>query len=214
MSAPLNRTQKRQKETRERIFRVAMALFREKGFENTTVAEISEAADVGKGTFFTYFPTKEAIFRQPGEMAIQQMAQLIQEGTEAGRATAVILKETLTASADWHEANKAITLQMIRSSFSLDIRTDNKGKLFELLVQLIRAAQEKGEFDQAIDARDAAVVLAGVYFTVIAVWAAAAEFTLPEARTTEPDAPLFASGHSLAARMEAAVDVILKGLLA
>src|SRR5512145_2974577 len=102
MVTELSRVQRRQKQTRERIFRVAMELFQKKGFEQTTVSEITEAADIGKGTFFTYFPTKEAIFRQPGEMAIEAMTIAAQEGLEKDKPLAKTLKNVLTAFAEWH----------------------------------------------------------------------------------------------------------------
>ena len=50
---------RRRAEVRERLFQAALALFNERGFQATTVKEITEAADVGKGTFFNYFRTKE-----------------------------------------------------------------------------------------------------------------------------------------------------------
>jgi AcrR family transcriptional regulator len=194
---PLTRTQKRQKETKERIFRVAMELFKQKGFENTTVAEITEAADIGKGTFFTYFPTKEAIFRQPGEIAMEDMLLAAQDGLEKGKPVAKILKSVMTVSAAWHESNKAITQQMSKSSFvfSMDDESSNKGKLLELLSQLIVAGQKSGEFNSKINVQDAAIIIAGMYFTVIAFWA-------------------YSDNGSLRTRMESSVDVILKGLQA
>lgn len=44
-----------------RIRAAALALFREKGYEQTTVEEIAERADVSKATVFNYFPRKEAL---------------------------------------------------------------------------------------------------------------------------------------------------------
>ena len=41
--------------------RAALRLFADKGFAETTVEDITNAADVGKGTFFNYFPSKEHI---------------------------------------------------------------------------------------------------------------------------------------------------------
>jgi AcrR family transcriptional regulator len=191
----LTRTQKRQKETKERIFRVAMELFAEKDSKHT-VAEITATADIGKARFHL-LPHQEAIFRQPGEMAMNNMRLAAQEGLGNGQQLAQILKNVLTASAEWHEANKSITQQMSRLSFSfpLDAESSNKGKLVELLTQLIRAGQQKGEFDHTLNAQDAAIVLAGTYFTVIDIWAGL-------------------EGYNLRDRMESAADVILNGLLA
>ena len=47
--------------TRETIVTAALQLFTERGYQQTTVAEIAEAAEVSKGTVFAYFPTKEDI---------------------------------------------------------------------------------------------------------------------------------------------------------
>ena len=56
---PSSRRVRRSAETRERLFRTALDLFARKGFSETTVEDITEAADLGKGTFFNYFPSKE-----------------------------------------------------------------------------------------------------------------------------------------------------------
>ncbi|MEO3871108.1 TetR family transcriptional regulator [Nonomuraea sp. B12E4] len=45
--------------TRETILREAFRLFRERGYNATTVDQIAEAAEVSPATFFRYFPTKE-----------------------------------------------------------------------------------------------------------------------------------------------------------
>lgn len=54
-----NRRERRREETRQRLIEAALALMQEKPFDQVTVEEITELADVAKGTFFTYFPTKE-----------------------------------------------------------------------------------------------------------------------------------------------------------
>ena len=63
----LSRRERKKEETKERIFKAALALFKQKGVEQTTVDEISAKADVAKGTFFNYFPHKEAVFGYLGE---------------------------------------------------------------------------------------------------------------------------------------------------
>ncbi len=46
---------------RDRIIQWALKLFLEKGFANTKILDITQGAEVGKGTFYQYFPSKEAI---------------------------------------------------------------------------------------------------------------------------------------------------------
>ena len=57
-----SRRERKKEETKDRIFKAAFALFKRQGVEATTIDEICEKADVAKGTFFNYFPHKEAVF--------------------------------------------------------------------------------------------------------------------------------------------------------
>src|SRR3981081_1081629 len=62
MSSPSPGLRERKKQkTRDTIIRVAMDLFAERGYEQTTIAEIAEAAEVSPRTIFAYFPSKEDI---------------------------------------------------------------------------------------------------------------------------------------------------------
>jgi len=47
--------------TRAAIQRHALRLFREQGYDATTVNQIAEAAEVSESTFFRYFPSKEDV---------------------------------------------------------------------------------------------------------------------------------------------------------
>ena len=55
------RRERRRLETREKLYRTAMELFAKRGYFETTTEDITEAADVGQGTFFNYFPTKSHV---------------------------------------------------------------------------------------------------------------------------------------------------------
>jgi len=50
--------------TRAAIREHALRLFREQGYDATTIDQIAEAADVSPSTFFRYFPTKEDVVLQ------------------------------------------------------------------------------------------------------------------------------------------------------
>src|SRR3954447_1557262 len=57
--------------TRQTISDAATALFMERGFEEVTVAEIAEAADVSIKTVFNYFATKEDLYFDRAEELIE-----------------------------------------------------------------------------------------------------------------------------------------------
>src|SRR5260370_8220596 len=73
----LSRRQRHSAEIRERLFRAALELFAQKGFVETTVEDITEAADVGKGTFFNYFPSKDHILLAFGQMQLSKLEAAI-----------------------------------------------------------------------------------------------------------------------------------------
>ncbi len=54
--------ERKKQATRRHIAEVAKALFTARGFDQVTVAEVAEAADVSKMTVFNYFPRKEDLF--------------------------------------------------------------------------------------------------------------------------------------------------------
>ncbi|SFL96333.1 transcriptional regulator, TetR family [Salibacterium qingdaonense] len=72
----MKRTEKKQ-QTRQKILDAAAGLFRNHGFDNTTVQEITEAAQVGKGTFFNHFPTKQSIMQTLAEDRLLQLDEHI-----------------------------------------------------------------------------------------------------------------------------------------
>ncbi|MCC6848122.1 MAG: TetR family transcriptional regulator C-terminal domain-containing protein [Deltaproteobacteria bacterium] len=58
----LNRQDRRRARTRSRLLAAAKRLLATRGLHGTKIADIAAAADVGTGTFYLYFPTKDALF--------------------------------------------------------------------------------------------------------------------------------------------------------
>jgi AcrR family transcriptional regulator len=79
------RERKKQK-TRETIIKVALELFVERGYEETTIAEIADAAEVSPRTIFAYFPSKEDILFYDMPEILERLAQVLRDRPEGATA--------------------------------------------------------------------------------------------------------------------------------
>src|SRR5487761_1584968 len=62
-------------ERRNEVLAAARRVFEEKGFLDTRVADIVQAADVAQGTFYTYFDSKETVFAEVAKQVIEKMME-------------------------------------------------------------------------------------------------------------------------------------------
>src|SRR5436309_1554403 len=70
-------------ETRARILNTALALFREHGFEQTTMRQIAAQSGMALGAAYYYFPSKEALVMAFYERTQQQLKPLLTEALGA-----------------------------------------------------------------------------------------------------------------------------------
>jgi AcrR family transcriptional regulator len=71
--------ERKKQRTREQIIEAAMGLFAERGYHATTIADIAEAADVAPRTFFSYFPSKEAVVFHDVESELDGLAGALRD---------------------------------------------------------------------------------------------------------------------------------------
>ncbi|MBD0689562.1 TetR family transcriptional regulator [Streptomyces sp. CBMA123] len=80
-----------------RIFRAAIGLFAERGFDQVSVAQIAAAADVSKMTVFNYFPTKEDLVMGPMEQHLDEPARVVRDRAPGTSAVAALREHFLAA---------------------------------------------------------------------------------------------------------------------
>jgi AcrR family transcriptional regulator len=69
--------ERKKRATREAIAAAAMELFKERGFDSVTVADVAAAADVSEKTVFNYFATKEELVFQRGAARREELIEAV-----------------------------------------------------------------------------------------------------------------------------------------
>jgi AcrR family transcriptional regulator len=87
--------ERKKQQTREKIARVALELFAERGFDETTLAEIAEAAEVAPRTIFAYFDSKDDILLCEEVSFLGELKRQLDE-RPAGTTTVDTLREFLS----------------------------------------------------------------------------------------------------------------------
>jgi AcrR family transcriptional regulator len=192
------RERKRQ-QTRRDLIGAAMRLFDQKGYEQTTVAEIAAAAGVSTKTFFNYFASKDEVLFPHLSRRIDAAVALIEQRGPDDRVSDVLLAamqhmlaDALTQEVDGGLA--AVRLPMIMSVPAVQAATLHRYFLAE--TQLARALH--GAYPDTLDPAAAGAVIGSVMGGAIA----AALVCLQDGGTAE----------QLRAAVESAIGIAIRGV--
>lgn len=184
-----NRRQRHRIETRERIFRAALQLFAERGYLETTVEDITEAADVGKGTFFNYFRTKEHVLEQYGEERVQAVERALELVRSGKQSVSEVLKDLATdlagQSSESPELLRAVFAANLTSVAVLSELQKRVRRARSLLTQIIALGQQSGEIRRDLPATEMARLIRLIFMGVTVAW------------SLDPDGPLRRTGEQV-----------------
>ena len=184
MTIELSRRERKKEETRTRIFRAAIRLFRDRGFESTTVDEITERADVAKGTFFNYFPRKESVLAYLSEMRLDEAMESASAILDSKQSAREMLLELMTTAVEVYESDRELSrfvmVNLLQRAFGPEEEVSQRWQ--KLVVQFITHGQATGELRRDLDPERAALVLRSVSLSTVFMWAACPEatFRLPD----------------------------------
>ncbi len=180
----LDRRQRRSSEIRERLFRAALDVFARKGFTESTVEDITNSADVGKGTFFNYFPSKEHILLAFGEMQLERLQAAVESARQSDEPMPVFLRALRARMTEEPARNPAIVRAILQANLSSppvrEAMAKNHARGQALLTQLILLGQDRGEIRKDVPATDLASVFRQTVFGTLLLWSLFGDATLPE----------------------------------
>ena len=148
-----SRQERRRRRTREALYRAALRLFEERGFEATTVQAITDAADAGKGTFFHHFPTKDHVlvaYWDAFNARLLDQLERVRKRTARGR-----LLEAVRIFGEAAEAEPALGRVLLGRVFTspalMHSDRENESRLEAWLEGVLREGIYRGELDGDAD---------------------------------------------------------------
>src|SRR5271170_1560844 len=180
---PSPRRERRSAELRDRLFLAALDLFARKGFVETTVEDITNVADVGKGTFFNYFPTKDHLLVAFSEMQLAKLQAAVEEAQRTNEPMPLFLRSLGARMTQEPIRNPSIIRSILQAFLSnspvreamLDLQT----RVLALHSQMIQLGQQRGEIRDDLPPAVIANVFRQTIFGTLLLWSLHGDASLP-----------------------------------
>lgn len=105
-------TEEEQARRRKEIFNASVHLFLDKGFNETSMREIAEAAGIGKSTLYDYFPSKDDILLSFVEEELQKLTEEVKKIDEQNVGALEKLRQMMFAYMDYLATNEAFYMKL------------------------------------------------------------------------------------------------------
>jgi AcrR family transcriptional regulator len=169
-ASPDGLRERKKARTRASIREHALRLFREHGYQATTVEKIAEAAEVSPSTFFRYFPTKEDVVLQD-DMDVRMIEALDQQPPELGPVAAV-----RAAARQMFTSYTAADMDILRQTTALTLTVPEiRARALDEFARTISAVAEAlgkraGRPADDLAVRTAAGAIIGVIMAITLPW--------------------------------------------
>jgi TetR/AcrR family fatty acid metabolism transcriptional regulator len=161
---------------RERIIAAAATLFGDKGYHNTTTAEIAESAGVAAGTIYIYFSSKEELLVAVFEEFLGVHMDRLREGVAREAGPEAKLRRLLRLGLELMEQNPdsaRIFLSQLRQSTSMiKMVVKRSSRAYKDIIEGILEQGMREGFCRQMNVRAAASMLFGAYQSLVLDWVA------------------------------------------
>ncbi len=124
-----SRVERRKEKTRKALLTVALELFQEKGIYWTKIEDITERADIGKGTFYQYFQTKEELLEVLLQQGLNDLFTCIEDAVRDSTPGSRLLTRIIQTKIDFHLQHKEYLLLFHQVRGLLQFRIDSMRNL-------------------------------------------------------------------------------------
>lgn len=151
---PPGRRNRQKAATRARIIKSALGLLSKQEYGATTIEQITEAADVGKGTYFNYFPSKEHLLNEVGEEQLSIIQAVDEDTLVISVDTKKVFKSLFSALSKLFVGNPILARNLILANLSnesaRELMANNITKRTQWLIKLVKKGQELGSIRRDI----------------------------------------------------------------
>jgi AcrR family transcriptional regulator len=199
------RWERRPEERRTELLEAALQVFSSKGYRNTRLEEVAEAAGVTKGTIYHYFENKEAllvgVIEHSQALAFGRAEEVLRDVELPASARIRLLVRKVFFDAD-HARRPMVSLLLrgvaheVPQAHQRWLR-DGPVWLWTVIAQLVAEGQQRGEFRQDADGEVGARLLVSGLLVQI-MWqqhaADVPEVTMDQDRLIDSSVELFLAG--------------------
>lgn len=169
----MGRRERKAAETRLRLFRCALQLFAERGFPNVTVEDITEAADVGKGTFFNYFKSKDHVLSVMAEIQLGKVRQASEAAEFSKRSIQSVLRDLFLRVSEEPGRSPELARTLLTSFLSSTIRDRLAQNMLDgrrVVERIVELGQKRGEIDSKLKSEQVAFQLQQAFLGTLLLW--------------------------------------------
>jgi len=174
----MGRRERKAAQTRLKLFRCALQLFAERGFPNVTVEDITEAADVGKGTFFNYFTSKDHVLSVMAEIQLGKVRAALQAAEEGKRPIRLVVHDLFAKVSEEPGRSPELARALLTAFLSSSIKEllgQNMSEGRRMAGRIFELGRQRGEIDPKLKTEHLALHLQQSFLGTMLLWSLGSE---------------------------------------